>query len=91
MFEPGIDQPVEVGDGAGNEVSQAAFEAGPYAFRGVELGGIGGQLVDAKPGPGGDQLAHQGRFVSAQVVPHQHDRGASTRDVQIYLSRAVRG
>lgn len=74
-FEQGLDRGGELVDGDPDVVAQVAFDVGPHAFDGVEVGGVGGQGDHGQPvGVAGEEPAHRGAAVGVEVVPTQDDR-----------------
>ena len=64
------------GGGEGDVGEPAASKQGPDAFDGVEVGGVGRQVVDGQPFAGVGELAQAGGFVDVEVVPDEDDRAA---------------
>ena len=65
-----------LGGGEGGVGQPPASQQGPDALDRVEVGCIGGQLVDGQPVLPGDELPHAVGEMDVEVVPDEHDRAA---------------
>jgi hypothetical protein len=77
--EPGLDQGGQLAEVALGEVGQGPLEVRPHQFDRVEFVGLGRELADGQPVPGGDQVGHRAAsaLIAAAGRPQRAMRAAS--------------